>query len=468
MNDLRFAFRMLRKNAGFTAIAVLTLGAGVGASVSIFSVANAMLLRSLPYEAPARLVSVWQRDKSKEDFWGEVSVPNFVDWKQQAKTFEQLAAFNQESLTLGGSGADAGLPDRVDGGVVTANLFSVLGVKPLLGRVFVPEEEKAGQESVVVLSHAFWQNRLQGNPGALGQSVSLNGERYSIIGVMPKEFHFPPMPEPDQFWIPRVLTPTNLSETNRALRTLYVFGRLRAGASLKSAEAELDAVMKRLGQEHTANRNQGARVRPLKELWHFPFQRIIYVLLGAVGLLVLIACFNVANLLLAKATARQQEIALRAALGASRGQIVRQLLAESAMLSLLGGALGLLLGNWGTKLLAATLPIHNYRVGEIEVDTVVLAFAVAVSLLTALVFGLAPALLVSRVNLYTALKEGGRVGEGNAPHRLRKALVIVQVALAVVLLTGAFFTVESFLTMLRADWGFRFERLMSVHLFLSR
>jgi len=237
---------------------------------------------------------------------------------------------------------------------------------------------------------------------------------------------------------------------------------------LKAAEAEMEGIMQRSAQEHPANRDQGARVRPLKKIWHFPLQRIIYVLLGAVGLLALIACFNVANLLLAKATTRQQEIALRTALGATRGQIIRQLLVESTLLSLLGGALGLLLGNWGTKLLAASLPMHNYRIGEIEVDGVVLAFAVALSFLTALVFGLAPAVIVSRVNLHTALKEGGRMGEGKGPHRLRSGLVVVQVALAVVLLTGAAFTVESFLKMLRADWGFRSERVLAAHLFLSQ
>src|SRR2546426_351905 len=203
MNDLRFAWRVLRKNPGFTAVAVLTLAVGIGACVSIFSVANAMLLRRLPYERPDRLVSVWQRDKTKQDFYGEVSVPNFMDWKQQANSFEQLAFFNQESLTLGAPGADATLLERVDGGVVTANLFFLLGAKPMLGRVFLPEEEHAGRENVVVLSHGFWQNRLQGSPQALHQSVSLNGEQYSIIGVMPKEFHFPPMPGSDQFWIPR-------------------------------------------------------------------------------------------------------------------------------------------------------------------------------------------------------------------------------------------------------------------------
>ena len=459
---MRFALRQLLKNPSFTAIAVLTLALGIGACVSIFSVANAMLLRHQRYQDPGRLVWVWQRNLPDSGSWLAVSAPNFVDWQQQASAFEQLAAFYQRAPDLERTEADAAPAERVGVGRVTVNLLSMLGVKPLMGRTFLPEDEK---NQVVVLSHALWQRRFNADPNMLDRTVRLNGKDYGVIGIMPPEFHFPPEPEPDVLWVPLALDGEQLAEAKRGLRDWCVLGRLRPGATMKSAQAELDTIMDRPAREHPAtNAKQGATLRPLKIFWHHPFERIIYVLIGAVGMLVLMACFNVANLLLAKATARQHEIALRAALGATPLQIMRQLLVESLLLSLLGGAAGLLLAFWGTKLLAVTIPIHNYRVGEIAIDATVLGFALLLSLFTGLAFGLAPALAAAKVDLLATLKEGGRQGEGKRPQRLRNGLVVAQVALAVVLLTGALITVQKFFEMRRAKWGFDPERLLTFRL----
>ena len=461
MNDLRFAVRQLLKNPGFTVVTVLTLALGIGACVSIFSVANAMLLRDRPYREPGRLVWVWQRDQTRPGSWLSVSAPNFLDWQQQARSFEQLAAFGQWAPDLEPTGADAPA-ERILAGSVTVNLFSILGVKPLLGRTFLPEDERT---PVVVLSYPLWQTRLRGDPDILHRTVRLSGTDYTVIGVMPAGFHFPPEPEPDVLWMPRSFDGKQLAPGERGRRHLYVLGRLRPDSTMKSAQAELDAIMTRLTQAHPiTNQNQGAVVYPLKIFWHHPFERIIYVLLGAVGLLVLMACFNVANLLLAKATVRQPEIALRLALGASRIQIVRQLLVESLVLSLLAGAAGLMLALWGTAVLAATIPMHNYRVGEIEIDGTVLTFALAVALITGVLFGLVPALTNAKVDLFAALKQGSRQGEGRRPQHLRSGLVVAQVALAVVLLTGALVTVQKFFEMRRTNWGFEPERLLTARL----
>jgi len=455
----RFAFRQLLKNPSLSIVALLTLALGIGACVSIFSVTNAMLLRNQPYGEPGRLVWVWQRNMEQPGSWLPVSTPNFVDWQQQASAFEQLAAFDQRAPDLENTDIDTTPAQRVRVGCVTTNLLSMLGIKPLLGRTFLPDDEK---NQVAVLSHALWQTHFNANPQIVNQNLRLNGKDYTIIGVMPPEFAFPPEPEPDLLWVPLFLNSEQLAESKRGLRDWYVLGRLKSGATVKSAQAELDTISERLAKEHpAANQNQGAVLHPLKVFWHHPFERIIYVLLGAVGLLVLMACFNVANLLLTKATARQHEVALRAALGASRLQIIGQLLVESLLLSLFGGAAGLVLAFWGTKLLAATIPIHNYRVGEIQIDGPVLMFALALSLITGLLFGLAPALTTTKVDLFAALKDGGRHGEGKRPQRLRNGLVVGQVALAVVLLTGALVTVQKFFEMRRAIWGFEPEQLLT-------
>jgi putative ABC transport system permease protein len=461
MNDLKFAFRQLLKNPGFTAVAVITLAIGIGTCVSIFSVANAMLLRDRPYREPGRLFWVWQRNRAGG--WGHlpVSAPNFVDWQQQTRVFEQLAAFDQRAPDLEPTSTDVAPAERIGVGQVTVNLFSILGVKPLLGRTFLANDEK---DRVAVLSHTLWQTRFDADPQIVDRTVRLNGQDYTVIGVMPAKFHFPPEPDPDLLWVPLSLE-DQMAESRRGLRDYCVLGRLKPGATRKSAQAELDTIAARLAREYpVANSNQGAVVYPLRVFWHHPFERIIYVLVGAVGLLVLMACFNVANLLLAKATVRQPEIALRVALGASRLQIFRQLLVESLVLSLLAGAAGLVLALWGTGVLAATIPMHNYRVGEIEVDGTVLAFAMTVSLVTGLLFGLAPALTTAKVDLFAALKQSSRQGEGKRARQLRSGLVVAQVALAVVLLTGALVTVQKFFEMRRTHWGFEPERLLTARL----
>jgi putative ABC transport system permease protein len=464
MSELRFAVRQLVKRPAFTVMVMATLALGVGACVSIFSVANAMFLRLLPYQDTARLFWIWQHNETSAGSYEPVSAPNFLDWQQQSRTFAQMAVFHSSWPDLERPGTNSAPPVRLPCGEVSTNLFSLLGVDPMVGRGLLPEDERT---PAAVLSYGLWQTRFGGETGLVGQTIRLSGEQYTVVGIMPPGFVFPPEPEPDQLWIP--LLPARSAragvEADRALCRFHVVGRLQPGASEKEAQAELDTIMARLASEHPlTNHRQGAVLHRLRNWWHHPFERIIYVLCAAVGLLLLMACGNVANLLLARATVRQQEIAVRAAVGASRGRILRQLLLESTLLSLGGASLGVLLAGWGTKLLAATIPLHNYRVGEIEVDGVALIFAFALALATGLVFGLAPAWTASNVDLAGALKDGPRGGEGRGPRRLREWLVVGQVALAVILLSGALTTGQQFFAWRRMSCGFRTDRMFTTEL----
>jgi putative ABC transport system permease protein len=456
--DLRFGVRMLLKHPDFTLIAALTLAVGIGANTSIFSIVNAVLLRPFPYQAPERLVIV-QEGESGGGF--SPSYPNFVDWRAQNTAFASIAAVRQnESFNLTG----AGEPERLQGQLVSAEFFSMLGIKPLVGRDFLPEEDRAGATPAVILSYGFWQRRFGNDPGIIGQQLTLNDQSYTIVGITPPDFRYGL--EVD------VTVPFGL-QTQRFSRRgadpgTGVVARLKPHVSQQQGESDLNMVAARLEQQYPAT-NKGRRVllTPLHESFVGDVRRPLLILLGAVGLVLLIACANVANLLLVRASARQKEMAVRVALGASRATLVRQLLTESVLLAASGAALGILLAFWGGSFIAAQLPNGIPRLQEANVDARVLVFTLAVSLLTGLLFGLAPALQASRPNLTEGLKEGDR-GSSGRRQRLRSVLVVGEVALTLTLLVGAGLLIQSFRRALEVNPGFKPQNLLTMQVSVNK
>ena len=448
LRDLKFGWRMLARNPGFTAVAVLTLALGIGANTAIFSVVNAVLLRPLAYSSPDRLVQIWSTDLKNKSSQAPDSYPDFLDWRAQNQAFEGMAAYNWATFTLTGSKE----PVHVDGLVCSANLFSVLGVQPALGRLFLPEEDRPGHH-VVILSHNLWQQRFGGDPGVVGRSVRLNRMVFTIAGVMPPGFDFPIQAKPIEVWVAQGV---DSEVPNRASHMFGVIARLRPGVSLERATAEMTAIEARLARAYPeSDRDVGVKLVPEQEDLVGSVRTAMLILFGAVVLVLLIACANVANLLLARAARREREIGIRGALGAGRWRIVRQLLTESFLLSALGGALGLFLAWWGTGWLARFGPPDIPRLSEIAIDGRVLAFTLAASLATAVIFGLAPALRSARTNLIESLKTGGAgTGAGTRRHRLRSVLVVSEVALTLILLTGAGLLVNSLFRLARIDPGF--------------
>jgi putative ABC transport system permease protein len=453
--DLRYGARMLLKQPGFTLIAVLTLGLGVGANTAIFSIVNAVLLRPFPYQSPERLVILQERVASGGGF--SPSYPNFLDWRAQSTAFDSISAVRgNESFNFTG----AGEPERLQGRIVSAEFFSTLGIKPLLGRDFLAEEDRPGAAPAAILSYGFWRRRFGADPGVIGRQLTLNNQSYAVVGVTPADFQFGA--EAD------VTVPIGLQAERFKNRGsdpgTGVVARLKPGVSERQAETELNLIAARLEQQYPAS-NKGRRVllTPLHESFVGDVRQPLLILLGAVGLVLLIACANVANLLLVRASARQKEMAVRVALGAHRLRIVRQLLTESALLAALGAALGILLALWGTSFIATQLPDGVPRLQEAGVDARVLAFTLAVSLLTVLLFGLAPALQASRPNLTEGLKEGGRGASGHR-QRLRGALVVGEVALTLTLLAGAGLLIQSFRRVLQVDPGFRAQNLLTMQI----
>jgi len=460
--DVRYGLRSLAKNPGFTAVAVLALALGIGANSAIFSVVNAILLRPLPYKDPDRLVMVWE-DRSKNGYPRDTpAAGNFHDWREQNQVFEGMAAVANQSFNLTGSGE----PERVDGRRVSANLFQLLGVEPLHGRRFLPEEDQPGAGRVVVLSHGLWQRRFGSDPQVLGSQLTLDGESHTVVGVMPADFRFP-SPE-DQMWVPIAFN--SQEAANRGRHFLQVYARLKPGVGLEQARAEMDTIAARLQQQYpNSNTNVGAAVVPLHEQLVGDIRPALLLLLGAVGFVLLVACANVANLLLARAAARQKEIALRLALGASRARLLRQFLTESLLLALLGGASGLLLALWGVNLLRSFIPESVSQASTVSVDSSVLAFTLLVSVLTGLVFGLAPASQTSGFNLNETLKEGGRdSAAGRRGGRVRSLLVVAEVAVSLVLLIGAGLLINSFLRLRGVDPGFRTDNLLTMKVVLPK
>jgi putative ABC transport system permease protein len=458
--DLRYGVRTLWKNKSFTAIAVVALALGIGANSAIFSVVNTVLLRPLPYREPERLVMVWE-DNSKIGYPRDTpAAANYIDWRDQSTVFEGMAATADRSFNLTG----AGEPERFDGKRVSANFFSLLGVEPQLGRAFLPEEDAPGANRVVVLSHGLWQRRFGSDPSLVGKTVTLNGEGYTVVGVMPQGFQF--MSQDVSMWVPMAFTQQQAA--SRGNHYLEVFARLKPGVSVERAQAEMSTIAARLQQQYPdQNTDLGATVVPLHEEVVGNIKPALLVLLGAVGFVLLVACANVANLLLARAAVRQKEIALRTALGASRLRLVRQFLTESVLLAALGGLVGLLLSVWGVTLLKSFIPPTISQVKAISVDARVLGFTVLVTLLSGLVFGLVPALQASRFNLNETLKEGGRdAAASRGGNRVRGLLVVAEVAVSLVLLVGAGLLINSFMRLRSVDPGFRTDNLLTMSVVL--
>ncbi|MBF5045666.1 ABC transporter permease [Aggregicoccus sp. 17bor-14] len=447
LQDLRYAVRTLRRSPGFALAALLSLALGLGANTAIFSAVDAALLRPLPYPEDSRLVSVSSTMKARGLDSIPLSLPDYHSYRDGAPSLAGLAAWAGASPNL--TAPDAA-PEQLEAAVTTANLPQVLGVGPRLGRAFSPEEETPGKDHVVLVSDAFFRRRLGGRADALGRaSLQLDGESFTVVGVMPPGFDYPS--KDTQLWLPLSLDAASLGRANHFIRAV---GRLAPGASLERAQAELDGVAARLARDFKESALTGASVRPLRSLRGEDVRTELWVLLGAVGCVLLIACANLANLLLARGAARSRELAVRAALGAPRSRVVRQLLTESALLSLAGAVLGALVATWALDGVRALAPADLPGIAEASVDGRVLLFTFALALTTALLFGLAPALAVSRPQLSETLKAGGRGLAGGGRHRLRSGLVVAEVALAIVLLSGAGLLLRSFHALHRVDLGF--------------
>ena len=443
-HDLRYAVRGLRSSPGFTAVALLTLAMGIGASTTIFSVANAVLLRPFPYHEPERIVRLYETNPSTDTY--RVSEPNYLDWRQRVRSMSQLAAFTERIASLLGDGD----PEQLNALAVTPSFFSLLGVRPALGRVFGDEEAKPGAEArVVLLSYAFWQTRFGSDPGVVGRTLNLSGVSSEVIGVMPPEFVFPGAPV---VWQPFAPSPTSQRNDHR----IAVLGRLAPNVTLATALDEMRSVAGELSRQYPeSNGEWGANVTSLEEwLIGDELRTRVQALLVAVGLLLLMGCVNVANLLLARATARQREMSVRAALGAGRGRIVRQLLTESLVLSAIGTALGIALTTLAVPILRDVGEAAIPRLDELTIDWRVVSFGIVASLVTGLLFGIAPALQASRADLNDVLRSGGRIA---AAGRLRSILIVTSVAMALVLLVGAGLVGRSFERLMRVDYGFRAE-----------
>jgi putative ABC transport system permease protein len=461
LNDVRYAIRNLLKRPGFTLIAVITLALGIGANTTIFSAINALLLKPLPFPELERVVTVWDKFPSRDVQHNEVTMANYLDLRAQSQSFDQLALYRWWSTNL--TGIDA--PERLQGFLVTGNFFSVIGTQPIMGRTFYEYENEPGKDRVAVITHSLWQRRFGGDANVLNKTIALNSVTRTIVGVMPEHFNFPKGAE---VYAPIALTPELMR--SRGSHTYYVIGRLKQGISVQGAQADVDNIMARLEKQYPeTNTGWGSNVIPLIKDTVRTYDTALWVAMAAVGFVLLIACANVANLMLARAIGRQKEIALRSALGASRWRIIRQLLTESVIVALLGGMLGVLIAFWGIDLLRAGDPgeaskfapgWHNFGI-----NASVLGFTLALSFVSGIVFGLAPAWQVSKPDLNNALKEGGRQS-GSGSHRLRSSLVVFEMALSLVLLIGAGLTIRSFLALLKTDPGFNAQNVLTMTLVL--
>ena len=461
MGDIRYALRNLLRRPTFTLIAVLTLALGIGANTAIFSAINALLLKPLPFPELDRVVAIWDKLPSRDLMHNEVAVANYLDWQSQTQSFEQLGLYRWWSANL--TGVDP--PERIQGFLVTANFLDVTGIKPIMGRNFSPEENQPGKDQVAVITHSLWQRRFGGDPNILNKTITVNSIVRTVIGVMPEHFNYPKGAE---VYAPLPMSPELMK--NRGSHGYYVIGRLKSGATIEGAQAEIDNISARLEQQFPeTNKGWGATVFPIVADTVRMYDTALWVMMAAVGFVLLIACANVANLMLARASGRQKEIAVRTALGASRWRIVRQLLTESVIVALAGGVLGILIGFWGIDALRAANPgeATKYAPGwyQLGINSTVLLFTLGLSLLSGIVFGLAPALQMSRPNLNHSLKEGTR-GTTSTSHRLRSSLVVFEVALSLMLLVGAGLLTRSFLSLIRTDPGFNPDNVLTMNLVL--
>ncbi len=462
--DLRYGARMLWKQPGVALIALVTIALGIGANTAVFTVVNATLAHGLPYRAPEELVHLWERTPQKDFPRREASYPDFLDWRQ-SQTLAGVAAYSGCQMILQNNAEPVPVPCAS----VSANFFALLGVEPVLGRLFTNEEEQSGAAKVLLISHSAWQQRFGGDPKLIGQALRINNdqgdESWTVIGVLPPSFHFAPR-GPSEFW--QLIAPSENRRQRRGMHWVNVIGRLKGDAKSQasSAQAELQTIGQRIAQEFPeSHTNTGIFLEPLQVEVIGSVKPLMYALLAAVALVLLIACANVANLLLVRASARQKELAIRLALGANRFAIVRQLLTESLLLALIGGALGIVLARWGVDALIAAIPAGRLSgmpyLRDLALDGRVLAFTSGLTILTGLVFGLAPAWQASKPALQTALKEGGRTSTGGG-QRMQQTLVAVEIALALVLLIGAGLLVKSVLRLWQVNPGFNAEKLLTM------
>ena len=457
-NDVVFAFRQLARNRGFTAVVVLTLGLAIGANSAIFSVVDGVLLHPLPYPDAERLLLVWEADRFSGTTREDASVPDYFDLREQNRSFADVGAFEEQPLTLTAAGAE---PVRLVAGTVSRNLLGILGIEPLLGRGFTGNEDTPGGARAAMLGEQLWRTRFSADPAVLGKAIHLDGESYTVVGVLPGDAAFPT--EKTDLWVPLQYGPQSMPRDNHVVKVL---GRLRPGVTAAGAQTEVGAIAQRLEAEYpAANRGRGMSVEPLPTALFSAARPALLVLLGAVGLVLLVACANVANLLLARAMVRQREVAVRAALGAGARRLARQFFIESLLMTLAAAAVGLFVASFGLKLLLAAAPAEIPRLGNVGINPTVLAFTLGVAVIVSLAFGLVPTMSALSLDLQRVLRSGGRSGTPGRHHRrLRDLLVISELALAVVLVVGAGLLVRSFYTLRRVDPGFNAENVLHASL----
>ncbi len=443
--DVRYAFRQIARAPGMSAVMVVTLALGIGATTTMFISANAVLFRPFPYEEPHRIVAVRTTQLAQGWTDGPFSYPDFHDVRARSQAFSAMAAHRGGSFNLAVPGQE---PERVEGEQISASMFGLLGVRPARGRDLRAEDDQPGAEPVVLLSDLLWKRRFAADTGIVGQAILLNGQRHTVVGVMPEGFLYP---ADQQLWVPLRMSPTE----NRGNHSLEVVGRLRSGMDEAAAQVELGALMRALEQAYPeSNTGFSASLATLKEQEVDDAIPVVWILLGAVGFVLLIACANVANLLLTRAAGRQREIAIRTAIGAGRGRIIRQLLTESVLLAGIGALGGMLVAVWGNDFIVRAVPADKPFWMQFTFDWRVFAFTAVVAVGSGILFGLAPALHASNPDLNESLKEGGQgAGTGRGKHRLRSALVIAEVALSLILLVGAGLMIRSFLALKNADPG---------------
>lgn len=461
--DLRYSIRVLLGKPGFTVIAVIALALGIGANTAIFSAVDAILLRPLPYNEPERLVWIWEHNLASDIQREPISFPNFSDYREQNQVFENVAAFTRWQPIL----TTAGEPERILADQVSASLFSTLRVETAEGRTFLPEEDQPGKNRVAILSRGLWKRRFGSDKKVIGETITLNSIPFTVVGVMPEQYRHP---DPDARKPIELFVPLGLSANtaHRRLDTLNVIARLKPSTSIDQARAEMETISARLDQQYPeANAGWGVTIIPLHERFVGDVRPAMLFLLGAVAFLLLIACANVANLLLVRAMSRQKEIAIRKALGASRRRLIRLFLTESVLLALMGGAFGSLLAFWGINILVALSPVNIPRIGEARLDMLALGFTLAISLLTGIIFGLAPAVEASNPDLNESLKEGSKnSSQGVSTGRIRSLLMVSEVSMALILMICAGLMIKSFLRLQQVNAGFNPERVLTVELAL--